>query len=227
MPRWYSPRVPDPTSLILVRHGETPANTGGVWHGSTDTPLSERGCEQARLVARHLAETEPPADALYTSPLQRASNTAREIGTALGLVPGIEREIAEYHLGSWEGRLYRELLDQEDFWTRIRRDPDFAPEGGESVRQVAERFVRAVRRIAELHAGRRVILVSHGGAMAIGLGWMLDGKHASWKRVMNNCAISELVFEPAPRLVRFNESDHLTGAEPIDPRDLEGDSEAR
>lgn len=214
--------VSDQTTIILVRHGETPANTELVWHGSTDTPLSERGWQQARLVARHLAEAEPPVGMIYTSPLQRAANTAREIGKLQDLVPYIEPGIAEYRLGCWEGRPYRELLEQEDFWTRIKRDPDFAPEGGESVRQVAERFVEAVRRLAAQHAGERIVLVSHGGAMALGLGWLLDARHSSWKRVMNNCAISELCFSPEPRLVRFNDSAHLAGAEPVDPRDLTG-----
>jgi broad specificity phosphatase PhoE len=222
MARWYSLRVPDQTTILLVRHGETPANTELVWHGSTDTPLSEKGWQQARLVARHLAEAEPPVDAIYTSPLQRASNTAREIAKLQGLLPRMEPGIAEYHLGSWEGRPYRELLQQEDFWTRIKDDPDFAPEGGETVRQVATRFVAAVRRVADQHAGERVVLVSHGGAMALGLGWLLDNRHSSWKRVMNNCAISELAFASEPRLVRFNDSGHLTGAEPLDPRDLTG-----
>lgn len=214
--------VSDQTTLILVRHGETPANTELVWHGSTDTPLSDKGWEQARLVARCLADTEPDADAIYTSPLQRASNTAREIGKLQSLVPRIEADIAEYHLGSWEGRPYRELLQDENFWIRIKDDPDFAPEGGESVRQVAERFVAVVSRVVEQHPGERVVLVSHGGAMALGLGWLLDQRHSSWKRVMNNCAISELEFAPEARLVRFNESGHLAGAEPVDPRDLTG-----
>jgi broad specificity phosphatase PhoE len=215
--------VSDQTTLILVRHAETSANTELVWHGSTDTPLSDKGWEQARLVARHLADTEPEADVIYTSPLQRASNTAREIGKLQSLVPRIEADIAEYHLGSWEGRPYRELLQDEDFWTRIKDDPDFAPEGGESVRQVAERFVSVVRRVVEQHPGERVVLVSHGGAMALGLGWLLDERHGSLKRVMNNCAISELEFAPDPSLVRFNESGHLAGADPVDPRDLTGD----
>jgi broad specificity phosphatase PhoE len=134
------------TTLVLVRHGETPANLERVWHGSTDTPLSERGLAQARHVAERLAASEPRPSFLYTSPLQRAVHTAREIGGVLGLAPQVDAELSEYALGSWEGRSYRELLEREDFWGRIARDPDFAPEGGESVRQVAERFARAVAR---------------------------------------------------------------------------------
>ena len=214
-------RAVDPTLLVLVRHGETPANTEGIWHGSTDTPLSPRGLEQARLVARWLASGRPVA-ALYTSPLQRAVHTAREIGARLGLAAQVEADLAEYHLGTWEGRAYRDLLDREDFWRRIARDPDFAPEGGESVRRVGERVADALRRIAAAHPGERAVLVSHGGALSLGLGWLLDGHHASWRRVMHNCAVSELVLDPEPRLLRFNEAAHLEGVEPLDPRALVG-----
>jgi len=214
--------VSDQTLILLVRHGETPANTERVWHGSTDTPLSERGWAQARRVAEHLARHAAPAAALYTSPLQRAAHTAKEIGKALGLEASVDPDLAEYHLGSWEGRPYQELMAQEDFWNRIREDPDFAPQGGESVRQVAERFAAAALRIAAAHPGQRAVVVSHGGTMALGLGWLLDRRHSSWKRVMNNCAVSELVFDPEPRLLRFNVSEHLEGVDPVDPRDLRG-----
>jgi broad specificity phosphatase PhoE len=211
------------TTLLLVRHGETPANLERVWHGSTDTPLSERGRAQARRVAERLAASEPRPLALYTSPLQRALHTAGEIGAALGIAPVVDADLSEYALGVWEGRSYRDLLEREDFWGRISRDPDFAPEGGESVRQVAERFARAARRIAAAHAGARCIVVSHGGAMALGLGWLLDARHASWKRVMRNCAVSELVFDPGPRLAGFDDAVHLTDLGGVDPRDLRGE----
>ena len=133
----------------------------------------------------------------------------------------MEPALGEYHLGSWEGRPYRELLEVEDFWRRIRGDPDFAPEGAESVRQVAERFASAVHRIATTHVGERVVAVSHGGAISIGLGWLLDRDLASWRRVMRNCAVSELVVEPeGVRLGRFDDVEHLAGLDPVDPRDI-------
>lgn len=215
----------DETTLILVRHGETAANTSRVWHGSTNTPLSERGLAQARRVGVHLAEAlaATPAAALYTSPLERAAHTAREIGAALGLEPSVDPDLAEYALGSWEGRAYQELLEAEDFWRRIRDDPDFAPDGGESVRQVATRFARALARIAAAHPGGRAVAVSHGGAISLGLGWLLEGRLSSWHRVMGNCAVTELVIHPAPRLLRFNAVEHLADLAPVDPRDLRGD----
>ena len=196
--------------LTLVRHGETPANVEAVWHGSTDTPLTERGRTQARAVAAFLGLREPAA-ALYASPLQRARHTAEPIAETLGLPVRTDPDLAEYHLGSWEGRTFRELDEEERFWDRAKRDPDFAPHGGESPRQVTERMAVALRRIADAHPGGRVVVVSHGGALSLALGHLLDGTNNGWRRAMANCAVTELVLDPEPALLAFNLIDHLEG----------------
>jgi broad specificity phosphatase PhoE len=197
--------------LTLVRHGETDANLEGVWHGSTDGALTERGRRQASRVARYLGERHGEAAAIYTSPLRRAHDTALAIAGALGLAPRVEPALAEYHLGSWEGKSYRELHESHRLWDEIRRDPDFAPHGGESPRQVTERVTGALRRIVSGHAGERVIVVAHGGALSMALAALLEGDYTRWRGVMANCAVSELVLEPSPELLSFNHTGHLEG----------------
>ena len=93
----------------------------------------------------------------------------------------------------------------------MREDPDFAPHGGESPRQVVERFVGTLRAIALRHSGERVVIVTHGAALSMALGALLEGDYSKWSRVIDNCAVSELVLEPAPSLLLFNHVDHLTG----------------
>lgn len=203
--------VPPRAILTLVRHGETSANLAGVWHGSMDAPLTDRGREQAQRVAGFLRGRYAEASAVYTSPLLRARDTARAIADSLGLEPRLEQGLAEYHLGSWEGKTYRELHETHRLWDEIRRDPDFAPHGGESPRQVTERITAALRRIGEVHAGERVIVVTHGGALSMALAAILDGDYTRWRRVMSNCAVSELVLAPEPELLSFNQTDHLDG----------------
>jgi probable phosphoglycerate mutase len=198
-----------PTVLTLVRHGETPANVEGVWHGSIDSALTARGRRQARAVARHLAARGHPVAALYASPLLRARDTAAAIAAALGVEPAIEADLREYHLGSLEGTSYRELATAHRLFERMRDEPDFAPGGGESPREVASRFAAALRAIAARHAGERVVVVAHGGALTLGLGLLVDGDFSVWRRVMDNCAVSDLVLEPAPALLCFNEKGHL------------------
>jgi probable phosphoglycerate mutase len=197
--------------LTLVRHGETSANLERIWQGSIDSPLTPRGLEQAGRVARHLlAHCRDPA-ALYSSPLRRARHTAEVIGELLRLELRVEVDLREYELGSWEGKSYSELRKRHRLWERMLGDPDFAPHGGESPGQVATRVGRALRRIAGAHRGRRTIVVCHGGALTLALDDLIDGDCTLWTRLMDNCAVSELVIHPEPALLSFNDTDHLEG----------------
>lgn len=197
--------------LTLIRHGETPANTGGVWHGSIDTPLSDRGHEQARRVGKHLVDSSLSYHHIYSSPLQRARYTAEAIAAELGLEINQDPGLTEFDLGSWEGKTYLELHQEYRLWDHMKEDPDFAPHGGESPKQVVDRYVDALRRIAYAHPGQQVIVVGHGGALSMALAELVEGSYTRWGRVMDNCALSELRFEPEPALERFNFTDHLKG----------------
>jgi broad specificity phosphatase PhoE len=174
-----------------------------------DAPLNERGLAQAACVAAYLGERCADASALYASPLQRAYRTAELIGEAVELVPQVDEELTEFNLGAWEGKTYHDLQHEHDLWHHMKRDPDFAPHGGESPRQVVDRFSRSLRRIARSHAGERVIVVAHGGGFSMSVGHLLDGGYDEWQRVMDNCAVTELVVEPKPKLLSFNLTDHL------------------
>ena len=197
--------------VTLVRHGETSANVDGVWHGSLDSALTERGRSQAERVAEHLARTRADASALYASPLTRARDTAAPIAARLGLAPRFEADLREYHLGELEGMTYAELVREHRLFERMHADPDWQPGGGESARQVAERLAARLSAIALLHRGERVIVVTHGGALTLGLGLLIDRQVSAWRRVMHNCAVSDLVFDPEPSLASFNEVAHLDG----------------
>jgi broad specificity phosphatase PhoE len=91
----------------------------------------------------------------------------------------------------------------------MRDDPHFAPHGGESPLRVAQRFTGALRRIASAHGEARVVVVAHGGALSMAFAELIDGDYTQWKRVMDNCAVSELRLHPTPSLPRFNHIDHL------------------
>ncbi len=195
--------------LTIVRHGETAANTDGVWHGSTDTPLSERGRQQAHAVGSHLASHDVVFTTVYSSPLQRARHTAEAIARNLALEIEVDHGLSEYDLGSWEGKTYRELYTDYKLWDHMKEDPHFAPHGGESPLQVVERYVGALRGIASRHPGERVVVVGHGGALSMAFAELTEGAYTSWGKVMANCAFSELRLEPTPVLERFNVTDHL------------------
>lgn len=200
-----------PTHLLLIRHGETDANRNGVWQGATDSHLNARGQAQARAVAARLAAERAAVSAIYSSPLSRAAETAAIIAARLGLATVTpDPRLAEFDLGEWEGLDYEVLRHEKRLWARMAADPSFAPPGGESARNFALRLLAGVREIAAAHAGQRMILVSHGGALATALAMILHAEGNRWPEYqMGNCALSELAFTPQPQLLRFNEVAHL------------------
>jgi broad specificity phosphatase PhoE len=138
------------TRLLLVRHGETDWNADGRLQGQTDRPLSDFGRRQARQLADALAEER--LDAIYSSDLARARETAEIVAQRLKLPVSLEPDLRERNWGTWEGL------------TAIERDRvEFV---GESTKAHEERILRALRRISERHPdGGSVLVVTHGGSM--------------------------------------------------------------
>jgi broad specificity phosphatase PhoE len=137
------------TTLLLVRHGETDWNAERRWQGHTDVPLNARGREQAHALAEELA-SQPP-DAIYTSDLSRARETAEIVGGMLGLPVVADPDLREIDVGSREGLTAAQVGDR--------------PWDGEPHEAHAARVLRAVERIAEHHPGSRVLVVAHGGCL--------------------------------------------------------------
>ncbi len=197
------------TRLLLVRHGEIDANLGQRWHGSTDSDLTAVGRTQARQVAEHLARVRPNVAAVYASPLRRARQTAALIADALR-VPLHERAgLAEFGIGVLENETFADLMGRHRFFEQTA-DLDWAPPGGESVGAVAARVVAAWRAIANEHPGGEAVAVSHGAAIGIGLALLLHEDPGDWARYRSrNASVSELAFEPTPRLLAFDIVEHL------------------
>ncbi len=198
------------TRLLLVRHGEIDANVTRRWHGSTDGVLTSRGVEQARRVAAHLARTRPDVAAVHTSPLRRARDTAAPIGAALGVPVLVTPGLAEYGIGVLEGETYDDLAATHRFFEQSVANLDWAPPGGESLGAVGARVVAAWRAIAAAHAGDQIVAVSHGAAIGIGLAVLLGDDPRAWSRYhLRNTSVTEIVLEPAPRLLAFDVVEHL------------------
>ena len=198
-------------SLLLLRHGQIHANRRGLWHGSTDSPLTWRGQLQARRTARHLARNHPQVKAIYSSPLQRCRRTAALIGRRLRLEPEIVDDLREYAIGEWEGMPFSQLAGEHDFIGRAIRDPGFAPPGGESLEQVAGRIVGAIKQLHEQHPDdEQVLVVGHGAAFAVALGALVDQGPEQWINYpFANCSLTELVLSPTAYVNFFNSTYHL------------------
>lgn len=170
--------LPLSARIVLVRHGQTDYNAEDRWQGSrSDVPLNEAGFEQARETAEGLARRYPDGfDALYASDLLRARQTAEVIARRFGLDVRIEPALRELDHGRWDGRTKREVVERwPEEHAAYRADPRTVRRGGgESYEDLGERVWPALERIAERHAGGRVVVVSHGGPIRLVLARVLD-----------------------------------------------------
>lgn len=148
--------------LILVRHGETVHNVANISQGWSDSELSERGQAQIARLAERLKAA--GAQALYSSPLNRALTTARAVAEATGLEIQTLDGLREMYYGDWEGRSFFDVRKADEaFYHRWIADPDCPCPGGESHNQLRERVYAALTSIAD----ERAIVVSHGTAIRI------------------------------------------------------------
>ncbi|MDB5108475.1 MAG: putative Alpha-ribazole phosphatase cobC [Candidatus Binatus sp.] len=146
---------------LLMRHGETAWNREGRVMGRTHIELDEHGraqVESAIPFARMIAP-----EVIVSSPLIRARQSAEIIASGLGGIPIIEDpQISEVQYGRWEGKVYDDLVNDEDY-ARYREHPlDTPTPGGETMHEVQARGVNAVRRAIENNPGKRILFVSHG-----------------------------------------------------------------
>ncbi|EFJ39591.1 phosphoglycerate mutase [Volvox carteri f. nagariensis] len=156
------------TNVVLVRHGQTNWNAEMRLQGHMDPELNEQGRQQAAELAAALREE--PFDAVYSSDLKRALQTAEAIVAGRPSVVQIHTSIAlrERALGVLEGLTMREAAVRQSDACRLLRgqDEDTAlPGGGESVNAMRRRVVAEIDRICSEHPGRTVLVVAHGGVL--------------------------------------------------------------
>ena len=204
------------THLYFVRHGETDYNRDGIMQGrGVDTSINATGRAQADALARLFADVD--IQAIYSSSLRRARETAAVIAAHHPSVPvHATPQLDEMSWGVVEGRsrdsdavesIYSDLYDHWD-----RGEFDKCVDGGESVLDVQKRGLAAVTRIAEQHAGERIVIVTHGRFLRVILASLLDdyGLERMNDIPHDNAAVNHLVVRSgAYTLERLNSTDHL------------------
>ncbi len=197
--------------LYLVRHAESTWNAEGRVQGHADPPLSERGLAQAeRLAERFRGE---PIDALYSSPLERARQTAERIAEATALATQIDDRLKEHDMGLFTGLVWREIVEQFPEFSRAWMERAMDMPGGEKQAAFHMRATGVMQDIAARHPDGQIVVVSHGGILGEYLAHLLglDPERRPPFR-FDNASVSVVEVGgplPAPRVHRLNDVSHL------------------
>ncbi|HEX3061855.1 MAG TPA: histidine phosphatase family protein [Usitatibacter sp.] len=206
------------TRLIVVRHGQTRWNVAAIIQGQGDSELTEEGIAQAEAIAERLARER--CDALISSDLGRAHETAKRIAARNGHPIVLDPRLRERAFGVGEGMTYEEVdRAYPGAFARTRDvDPDFVIPGGESRRQFHERVRAAFEAIAREHEGKSVVVVTHGGVLAT----FYRHVHGIDLGVAHPIAIANASYNVLRHgaggwsVEAWSDSGHLEGAEPFE-----------
>ena len=201
------------TTILLVRHGESEGNVLGVFTGHSGYSLSELGRRQAAKTAEYI-HANYQVDAVYSSDLPRAFQTAEYTAKAFGLPVVTNAGLREVNAGDWENRRYVDLavaygdtysMWSTDFWNAYCV-------GGETVKQVGERVVKALACIADANPGKCILVAGHATTIRSALCRISE----LYEPVMDtfgwggNCAISEITYVDGKfEVISANKAEHL------------------
>jgi 2,3-bisphosphoglycerate-dependent phosphoglycerate mutase len=206
---------PQATRVIAVRHGETSWNVATRVQGKLDIGLNDKGRDQAERLGVALGSSQQaePISAIYSSDLWRAYDTAMSISKSTCVPIVTDEGLRERGFGIFEGKTFAEVETQwpEQALSWRKRDPDFCPEGGESLVTFRDRVLVATQALAARHPGEQIAIVAHGGVMDV---LYRAATHQSiqaartWE--LGNAVINRLLWTPAGfTLVGWNDAAHL------------------
>ena len=202
------------TEIIIIRHGETEWNQTGRFQGHSDVPLSETGRAQAEALGQNLALDY--VDAIYASDLIRAMETAAPLAARFGLTVTPDPLLRELNFGAWEGRSFSDVnAENPNAMKQFYNDPECADiPDSEPFPDFQKRVAGRVREIAELHRGKRIVIVSHGASIRILLADILAMPIRSiWHISQLNTAVNKIRFEDDGFAIvtLMNDTSHLRG----------------
>ena len=199
------------TKLILVRHCETSWNDECRFQGHIDVLLNARGRREAECLAERFAAER--VDAIYTSDLRRARDTAQVIAQSLNKSILIESRLREACLGELQGKTYAEVHDR--WYSTIQIMPcyfvDRAPPGVESLRELQARLMDAIEPIAAQHQNGTVLIVTHGACLrAMFCAWLGIELSSYWKLRFDSGSVSIVqLTESGTTIALLNDTSHL------------------
>jgi len=203
--------VPDPRTLVLLRHGETDWNAQERAQGHADVPLNAVGRAQAEIVAPVLTAFGPAR--LWSSDLTRARQTAEYVAAAGGLTVEPDARLREYDVGRRSGLTLAEFAVRypEEYAAWVAEDSSLRVPGEESTEEVRNRILPALHDcLAALEPGETGIVVLHGACLKVGvmalLGWPWElARSLQGPENCGYCVLSEHAVRGGLRLTSYNE----------------------
>lgn len=208
------------TRIIAIRHGQTDWNVAGRLQGQTDIALNADGLAQARQLAG--AMQDESMDAIFSSDLMRASQTAKIVAQDRAIVVVENPALRERHFGCFQGMTFAQIEEQApdaaNAWKK--RIPDFIPgehldipaAKGESLRTFFDRVIHVVDTIAAKHLGQNIVLVTHGGVLDViyrAAAHLDIQAPRTWS--LGNTSVSRLLWSPHGKLklLSWADTSHL------------------
>jgi probable phosphomutase (TIGR03848 family) len=182
--------------VLLIRHGQTPTTGQSLPGRAKGLHLADTGRAQAELVAERLVGL-PKLDALYSSPLERARETAAPTAKARSMKVTIERGLFECDFGDWTGRSLKDLYKLPE-WTTVQRYPSgFRFPNGESFPEMQTRIVDTITTLAQRHRGGVIACFSHADPIKAAVAHAL-GKHLDLfqRIVISTCSVTAISYSP-------------------------------
>lgn len=197
--------------IILVRHGQTVWNKEEIFRGRIDIDLDEVGIAQAKLLARTLGNQQ--INAVYSSPLKRAVNTAISIANYHQNKVCIDDHFIDMNYGKWEGKSCDEIKETfRDLYQKWIKDPHLIriPDG-ETLNEVRLRAIIGLNQILDKYEGKTIIIVSHRVVNKMLICALLGLENSSfWKIKQDTACFSIFDYDDNNfTLTLHNESCHL------------------
>lgn len=199
--------------LLLIRHGQTDWNIARRFQGHSNVPLNEFGRKQAAALADRLSAQQ--VDALYSSDLERAFETAKMIVHLSSCKPNLHSDLRlrEINFGDWEGLSYNEIKEKYPEALLARENDVYknAPPNGETLEQLTVRVQSMLDELYARHKDQAVLIISHGGVLQILLCLALKIKPTMyWQFHLSTASLSEIAFYPDGAILNLlNDTCHL------------------
>ena len=212
------------TTLILIRHGESEANRQGIFAGHIDPDLQNKGLEQAKLTGKYIADNYK-VDKIYTSDLKRAYKTAMCLAEILNMEVIQNKNLREINAGKWEGMKFNDLRviypDEYSMW--VNHIGYSGCTGGETVRQLGDRIMSELTKIAEENNGKTVAIATHATPIRVAHSLIESGALDGMENIpwVSNASVTVLEYNNNEwKIIAVSKDEHLAELKTVLPSNV-------